>query len=639
MSSASHPVDGERYVELLRVLGRGGFGAVYLADLHGRDDFVQRVAVKVLNERMTASADIAARQRDEARLLARLNHDHIVKVFDLTEVRQRPTVIMEYVEGVDLGQLVREAALPPKVALQAIGQAASALQAAWESADPQSGKPLRVVHRDIKPSNLLLSRHGTLKVLDFGIARGDFDREGATGSVQFGTSRFMAPEQWLYQAVSDKVDVYALGVTLVELLAGAALERAPLAPERFRMHMDAAIQAVVSHELPSSTQPLIADLCRRMLAFEPDDRPTAAEVRESAMVIVDDLSGEGLVRFARRTVPPLLERSLVESTHDPLLTPSGDDRSTHPDPGISVRRLTPLPNPTSFTPSASADPTFAFQESEAAPATGPFTSEPARTASTLAPSPSATSSPVEDNRPLGRSWWTLGSVLVAGVLGAMLIWVAAQLGPALAPPARETLDPAPPVASAPPAFAAKAPSDKTTTDASEPPPKARPDDAPRPARASNPTTTPTRRNNDSPAAAPANAPSRAEPSSAPPPSAQPTRTPPVEPEPKRSPQPPPSAPVPAAPPDSSKAEATPKPLPGSSGIALTFTSTPIGASVTVDGRLLPSSTPARVSLPRGTHTLKIEKDGQQCTTSVAVSTLSAKTLRCDLATQTLHTVR
>ncbi len=67
-----------RRIEFVETLGRGGFGAVYLADVHGRDDFVQRLAIKVLNEDMNELADIAARQRDEARLLAQLNHDHIV---------------------------------------------------------------------------------------------------------------------------------------------------------------------------------------------------------------------------------------------------------------------------------------------------------------------------------------------------------------------------------------------------------------------------------------------------------------------------------------------------------------------------------------------------------------------------------
>ena len=608
MSAPSHPVDGERRVSLLQVLGRGGFGAVYLADLHSRDGFVQRVAVKILNARMTESADIAARQRDEARLLARLNHDHIVKVFDLTEVQNRPSVIMEYVEGVDLGQLVREAPLPTKVALQAIGQAASALHAAWESPDPQSGNPLRVVHRDIKPSNLLLSRHGNLKVLDFGIARGDFDREGATGSVQFGTSRFMAPEQWLYQAVSNKVDVYALGVTLVELLAGAALERAPLDPERFRLHMDAAIYAVVAADLPQATKQQLADLCTQMLAYDPADRPSAAEVRETAMAIVEDLSGEGLVRYARRTVPPLLQRQDEDTETDPLLTPANESRSTLADAGISVRRLTPLPDPASFTPSAAAEPTFAWRSPDGRDSRVPVVEEPNLTA--FIHNPAIASPPdreSDSSRP--RPWWGIATVLVALFLGTTILWAAYQLrNPEQPLPAPEpTAVNEEPTPRDPPT-----PTQAPQPEVKEPPPTT---------EASPPAKTPA-----APDPRPTGAPQPAPPPVAPAPKPAPT----PEPAPETS-EPSESLPTPSAP-DAAA-------LPGTGGTPVTLTSTPIGASVTVDGRTLPSSTPVTLSLPRGSHTIVITKEGQSCTKTISVNAFSARTFRCNLANQTMQTLR
>ena len=92
-----------REVTFVEALGKGGFGAVYLADVRGEDNFVQRIAVKVLNENLRGESDIVGRQRDEARILAQLNHDHIVKVFDLSEIHGRPAVFMEYVAGVDAG--------------------------------------------------------------------------------------------------------------------------------------------------------------------------------------------------------------------------------------------------------------------------------------------------------------------------------------------------------------------------------------------------------------------------------------------------------------------------------------------------------------------------------------------------------
>ena len=182
-----------RKIRFIETIGKGGFGSVYLGEVQGRGGFVQRLAVKVLSEELANSADIAARHRDEARLLGLLNHDQIVKVFDMVELQGRPALLMEYVEGADCGALLREGPMSPRSAFEVAHAAAGALAFAWNTIDPASDRPLQVVHRDIKPANLLVSRHGGVKVLDFGIARGDFDREGRTESVQFGTARYMAP--------------------------------------------------------------------------------------------------------------------------------------------------------------------------------------------------------------------------------------------------------------------------------------------------------------------------------------------------------------------------------------------------------------------------------------------------------------
>ncbi|MCK6507507.1 serine/threonine protein kinase, partial [Myxococcota bacterium] len=347
-----------RRIELIQTLGQGGFGAVYLADVHGRDDFVQRLAVKVLSAEMSAEPDIAARQRDEARLLARLNHDHIVRVVDLTELDGRPAVLMEYVEGVDAGELLRRGPLPVKAALQIAAATASALDAAWSSVGPRTGQPLRVIHRDIKPANLLVSRHGGVKVLDFGIARAEFDREGRTGSVQFGTARFMAPEQWLYGQASHKVDVYALGVSLVELLTGMHMERAPLQEEAFAAHVAAVRRAVGQEDWGPGLRAGIDSLLAAMLSFAPEDRPDAAEVHERLAWLVDQSPGEGLARWARQVVPELLAARLRAQADLPLpsLSPA---RPAAPAPATAA------PDPTRvLTPSQAAT---APREGEAAP--------------------------------------------------------------------------------------------------------------------------------------------------------------------------------------------------------------------------------------------------------------------------------
>jgi serine/threonine-protein kinase len=255
--------------------------------------------VKLLSEEVSEHPDLVARQRDEARLLAQLNHDHIVKVMDLTEIGGRPAILMEYVDGIDANHLYKRVPFPLRAALEAIAAAASALAAAYGTVSPRTGSPLHAIHRDIKPSNLLVSAHGGLKVLDFGVARANFDREGATESVQFGTPRFMAPEQWLRGDVGPEVDVYALALTFLSLATGREHERLPLDPLRY--------QEAKSHllaELPA--QPPLVDVVDRMLAYEPRRRPSAAQVHDIFSALAEQTQGESLAKFARRVVPSLV---------------------------------------------------------------------------------------------------------------------------------------------------------------------------------------------------------------------------------------------------------------------------------------------------------------------------------------------
>lgn len=305
-------------MSFVEVLGRGGFGSVYLADVYGQDDFVQRLAIKVLSAEMNEIGDVAARQRDEARLLAQLNHDHIVTVHDLTEIGGRPAVMMEYVEGVDAGQLLRQAPLSPRAALQVVAAAASALDAAWRSPSPRTGKPLRVVHRDIKPENLLVSRHGGVKVLDFGVARAEFDREGRTGQVQYGTARFMAPEQWLEARVGPEVDIYALGVSLCEMLAGQLVERPPLAPEAYAERLDQLVKSVLSEEWEVSAARELEQLLHGMLAYTPEERLTAEAVHDVVLDLVETAPGRSLGRLARDVVPQLIAQRRARHAGEPV---------------------------------------------------------------------------------------------------------------------------------------------------------------------------------------------------------------------------------------------------------------------------------------------------------------------------------
>ena len=322
--------DGDRrHITFVEALGKGGFGAVFLADIRSRSNFAQRLAVKVLNEDLRDNAEVIARQRDEARLLAQLNHDHIVKVFDLVEIDGRPAVLMEYVPGVDANRLIADGPIPPRAALEIAAATASALHAANTSVSPFTGRKLRVIHRDVKPSNLLVSEHGAVKVLDFGIARADFDREGQTRSVAFGTARYMAPEQWLNDGITAAVDVFALGVTMLEILGGRSAERLPLRTDKFNAGRDRQIGALCDPRWGGVWWRQLEELLQDMLSFDPIDRPSAKRVQDVCINLSEDIGGVSLRRYAADKIPSLIERRRAKMQGASLL-PSADLEMTAP---------------------------------------------------------------------------------------------------------------------------------------------------------------------------------------------------------------------------------------------------------------------------------------------------------------------
>ncbi|MAY81506.1 MAG: hypothetical protein CL930_12065 [Deltaproteobacteria bacterium] len=331
-----------RRISFVEALGKGGFGSVYLADVRSRQNFVQRIAIKILNEELTGNEDVVGRQRDEARLLAQLNHDNIVKVFDLIEIDGRPAIFMEYVPGVDMGRLLGHGPLPPRAALEVVLAAASGLHAAWSTLSPTTGRPLQVIHRDIKPSNLLLSEHGTLKILDFGIARADFDREGQTRSVQFGTARYMAPEQWLNEELTPAVDIFALGITLIELLKGEGASRLPLREDKYSTGRDAQIREIRDPVWGAVWWKKLEGLLQGMLARDPESRPSADLVHEQCLELSDEIGGVSLRRFARKRVPPLVKER-QRKMRDASVLPSADLLFTSDDPSILTAGKTTVP--------------------------------------------------------------------------------------------------------------------------------------------------------------------------------------------------------------------------------------------------------------------------------------------------------
>ena len=227
--------------EILELVGQGGMGTVYKVRQRSLDRIA---ALKILS--LDARADPAFEERfvRESRTLAQLNHPNIVTVFDCGKVGSLFYLVMEYVDGVNLREALRDGALGPADSLEVIRQICDALQYAHDQG---------VVHRDIKPENILLDGRGRVQIADFGLAkllgRTPIDISLTATNQILGTYRYMAPEQIERPlSVDHRADIYSLGVVLYELLTGELpLGRFALPSERGTI--DAGLDRVVLRAL------------------------------------------------------------------------------------------------------------------------------------------------------------------------------------------------------------------------------------------------------------------------------------------------------------------------------------------------------------------------------------------------------
>lgn len=297
--------------EVVEILGEGSFGTVCVARVKA-DPLRRKVALKILKGEYTANPKIMNRTRDEARLLSRINHPNIVRVERLMEVGGRPVVVMEHVEGASLDKLLLRfrQGLPPAIAIELMRQSLIALHVAYAEAVGHDGQPLRVIHRDIKPSNILLSVHGAVKVVDFGIAKGNFEgREAETESVVMGSRPYMAPERLDGMSDSPSVDVYSSGMSLFELLTGRhmTLSINPITHEQ-------AMNRQLGYLKPEGmSQEVLEDLrgvIRRMCAYDRDYRPTSDDAQRDLKACLDKMGmdpSQTLEHFAKTVVQPIYE--------------------------------------------------------------------------------------------------------------------------------------------------------------------------------------------------------------------------------------------------------------------------------------------------------------------------------------------
>ena len=304
-----------RRFRILETLGKGGFGTVYRAEMQSAGGFAKQVALKVMHYEGDQADDIARRLRDEARVLGLIRHRAVVGVNSLVPLEQGWGVVMEYINGVDLSTCIKAGALPAGICLEVVEEIASALDAAYNGTNHETGEPLRLVHRDIKPSNVRITRQGEVKLLDFGVATADFSAREAEDSAEFvmGSTRYMAPERRRGRE-SHEGDVYAVGLILGNMLTRKRFPEPP--PNRddhakfLGVVADTVFKALARDPDPEiqAAASELKLLLLEMLAFEPADRPDARTIERRARRVRTRLPPPLLRDWAERSIPRLTDQ-------------------------------------------------------------------------------------------------------------------------------------------------------------------------------------------------------------------------------------------------------------------------------------------------------------------------------------------
>lgn len=260
LSSTAVLLKGLLRYTIKQKIGAGGMATVYCADDHV---LRREVALKILHEHLINSPESVRRFSSEARAVATLSHENVVKIFDCGEIESRPYLVMEYVKGQSLQQIVdKNGTLPNLVALEVCRQVLQGLACAHSKG---------IFHRDIKPDNIIIDQTGTVKIMDFGIAY-IVNQESLTMTGSFlGSPRYISPEQAEGKPLAGTTDIFSVGVLLYVALTG-------------KLPFNADVAAAVVHSIIHDTPPpvfkhnpsvlfWISDLVGRFLQKDPLARP------------------------------------------------------------------------------------------------------------------------------------------------------------------------------------------------------------------------------------------------------------------------------------------------------------------------------------------------------------------------------
>ena len=407
--------------ELITRLAQGGMAEILLARQPGFRDFSRLVVIKRLLPHLADQPRVVEMFVEEARLASLINHRNVVKIFDVGQQDESFFIAMEYIDGLAVSALSRRAIrsktpLPTAVAGELVVQACEGLHAAHDLRG-EDGKVLGLVHRDVSPQNLMLDRTGTLKLLDFGIAKSRASAlQSQSGAVR-GKLLYMSPEQCRGEVVDRRSDVFALGAVLAELLLARRLFDRPTELETTKAISEEPIPSARALD-PAIPEPLDAVLTRALERDLGRRFATADEMGRALRAALDDLG----LRTSHATLAEYLEANCED-----LLDERSGAISILCEGGFSPSVPTLIRN--FEEPSSSSSPTLVETPSPIEPS--PIEPSPIEP-SPIEPSGTETGAPARSARSrVAALVIALAVVTVCGLLG---VWLAFDRPAALSGP-------------------------------------------------------------------------------------------------------------------------------------------------------------------------------------------------------------
>ncbi len=259
---------------LIEKIAVGGMAEIYKAKTFGVDGFEKLLCIKRILPHCAADKDFITMLTDEAKLSVRLSHANIVQVFDLGKIGDDYFIAMEFINGINLRDVMYrcrelDKPVPQDIAVYIISEVCKGLDYAHNRRDDSTGQPLNIVHRDISPQNILLSYEGEVKIVDFGIAKAAMNISHTMAGVLKGKIAYMSPEQAMGKTIDCQTDIFSTGILFYEMLTNSKLFTGE---SQFEVLKKIRTSKIDIKSLPDSVPDKLKEILAKALAYNKEDR-------------------------------------------------------------------------------------------------------------------------------------------------------------------------------------------------------------------------------------------------------------------------------------------------------------------------------------------------------------------------------